>query len=193
MQTTTFMKVLSGLLMMVFLGTLQAQDIIITKDAQKIEAKVLESSNSEIKYKKQSNLEGPTFVVSISELNSVIYANGEVQVFNSTTKEYKTNSLSDENQISEDCGLSKEENEFIYSTKQFKGGELPKFTYKKVQLPNRSGKVYRYVGGNMMLTEKEFLKFCKKYCREASRNYWWGLPSQTLLIYNTNCAGTIAD
>ena len=81
MQTTTFMKVLSGLLMMVFFGTLHAQDIIITKDAQKIEAKILEVSGSEIKYKKQSNLEGPTFILGVEELNSIIYANGEVQVF----------------------------------------------------------------------------------------------------------------
>jgi hypothetical protein len=81
MQTTTFMKVLSGLLMMAFLGTVQAQDIIITKDAQKIEAKILEVSGSEIKYKKQSNLEGPTFILGVEELNSIIYANGEVQVF----------------------------------------------------------------------------------------------------------------
>ena len=63
---------------------LQAQDIIITKDAQKIEAKILEVSNSEIKYKKQSNLEGPTFILGVEELNSIIYANGEVQVFNNT-------------------------------------------------------------------------------------------------------------
>ncbi len=81
MQTTTFMKVLSGLLMMVFFGTLHAQDIIITKDAQKIDAKILEVSGSEIKYKKQSNLEGPTFILGVEELNSIIYANGEVQVF----------------------------------------------------------------------------------------------------------------
>lgn len=89
MQTTTFMKVLSGLLIMVFFGTLHAQDIIITKDAQKIEAKILEVSNSEIKYKKQSNLEGPTFILGVEELNSIIYANGEVQVF--PTKEPEAN------------------------------------------------------------------------------------------------------
>ena len=89
MQTTTFMKVLSGLLMMAFFGTLHAQDIIITKDAQKIDAKILEVSGSEIKYKKQSNLEGPTFILGVEELNSIIYANGEVQVF--PTKEPEAN------------------------------------------------------------------------------------------------------
>ncbi len=41
----------------------------------------MEVSKSEIKYKKQSNLEGPTFVVSTEELISIIYANGEVQLF----------------------------------------------------------------------------------------------------------------
>ena len=109
------------ILLAMCLRGLHAQDIIITKDAQKIEAKILEISNSEIKYKKLSNPEGPTFIMNVEDINSILYANGEVQMFEVQKKEYKTNSLSDENQISEDCGLSKEENEFIYSIKQFKG------------------------------------------------------------------------
>ena len=90
MHSTTFMKVFSGLLMMMFFGTLQAQDIIITKDAGRIEAKILEVSKSEIKYKKQSNLEGPTFILGVEDLNSVIYANGEVQVFEDKADKQKT-------------------------------------------------------------------------------------------------------
>ena len=58
-----------------------SQDVIITKNAEKIEAKIIEVSSAEIKYKKLSNLEGPTFVLLSSEVASVIYENGDVKVY----------------------------------------------------------------------------------------------------------------
>lgn len=58
-----------------------SQDVIITKKAEKLEVKIIEVSSSEIKYKKLNNLEGPTFVLLSSDVASVIYENGEVQVF----------------------------------------------------------------------------------------------------------------
>lgn len=62
--------------------TLFAQDIIVTKDAKKIEAKILEVSKTEIKYKELDNLEGPTFVLETKEISSVVYANGKVELYN---------------------------------------------------------------------------------------------------------------
>ncbi|MGM9818753.1 MAG: hypothetical protein ACI30B_07225 [Paludibacteraceae bacterium] len=44
-----------------------SQDVVITKNAEKLEVKIVEVSSSEIKYKKLNNLEGPTFVLSSSE------------------------------------------------------------------------------------------------------------------------------
>ena len=58
-----------------------AQDVIITRDAKRIEAKIEEVSNVEIKYKKSSNLDGPLFVMATSEINSILFENGEVQVY----------------------------------------------------------------------------------------------------------------
>jgi len=58
-----------------------AQDIIVTRDAKRVEAKILEVSSSEIKYKEFNNLEGPTFVLSAAEINTIIYQNGTVKVF----------------------------------------------------------------------------------------------------------------
>lgn len=58
-----------------------AQDVIVTRQAERIDAKVLEVSETEIKYKKSSNLNGPTFVLSTEKIASILYANGEVQVF----------------------------------------------------------------------------------------------------------------
>ena len=58
-----------------------AQDIIVTTDAKKIEAKILEVSKTEIKYKEQDDLEGPTFILEIKEINSIIYSNGKVVLY----------------------------------------------------------------------------------------------------------------
>ena len=59
-----------------------AQDIIILKNSEKIEAKIVEISSTEIAYKKADYTDGPTFRLDISEVSSVIYANGDVQAFN---------------------------------------------------------------------------------------------------------------
>lgn len=62
-----------------------AQDIIVTADAKKINAKILEVSKSEIKYKEIDNLEGPTFILDTSDINIIIYANGKVVLYNKAT------------------------------------------------------------------------------------------------------------
>lgn len=64
-----------------------AQDIIVTKDAQKVEAKILEVSETEIKYKDWSYLEGPTFSMKLYNISTIIYANGQVMTFNQQNEE----------------------------------------------------------------------------------------------------------
>ena len=59
-----------------------AQDIIVTNKAQKIDAKILEVSTLEIRYKELDNLDGPTFILRVDEINSIIYANGKVVLYN---------------------------------------------------------------------------------------------------------------
>lgn len=58
-----------------------AQDIIVTKDAKRIEAKIQEISSTEIKYKKFTYQDGPLFVLSVAEVNTILFENGDVQVF----------------------------------------------------------------------------------------------------------------
>ena len=67
------------------LGAL-AQDIIILRNSEKIEAKIVEISSTEIAYKKADYTDGPTFRLDISEVSSIIYANGDVQAFNAEPK-----------------------------------------------------------------------------------------------------------
>ena len=59
-----------------------SQDIIVTRDSKRIESKIEEVSAENVKYRKISNLDGPLFVLSTSEIQLIVYQNGEVQMFN---------------------------------------------------------------------------------------------------------------
>ena len=78
------MKKLFAICVSAIMATLSlwAQDIIVTNDSQKIEAKILEVSKTEIKYKEKDNLDGPTFVLETKEIVSIIYSNGKVVLYN---------------------------------------------------------------------------------------------------------------
>ena len=66
-------------------GITKAQDVIVKKDSSTILSKVIEVSSSEIKYKKWSNLDGPTYSISRSEIVSINYQNGEVEKFENSS------------------------------------------------------------------------------------------------------------
>lgn len=68
---------------------LWAQDIIVTTDAKKIDAKILEVTTSEIRYKELDNIDGPTFILDIDEIVTIIYANGKVVLYNYPVAEKK--------------------------------------------------------------------------------------------------------
>jgi len=80
-----FMK--SCILAAVFLFTcgvfsVNAQDLIVLKDGNMIEAKVTEISATEIRYKPFNNLDGPTVVVPAANVMSIRYENGTTEVIN---------------------------------------------------------------------------------------------------------------
>ena len=233
--------------------SIYAQDIIVTNDAQKIEAKILEISKTEIKYKEKDYIDGPTFVLGTNEISTIIYANGKVVLYHQEqqqlpqqlqqqeeqkqevqqvptyvptvdesmaevlllsgktitvqitemksdhiayilegnpytlpasqidkvtflkggqVREYKGRSVgqtgtSSQNEGGSSAILGQIPSKIIYTASEFHGDYLPKFTYKKVNVPGKKYKKRRYVGGNMVLTEKEFVKFIKLYCQEA--------------------------
>ena len=59
------------------IATAAAQDMIIKRDASRIEARVTEISPAEVRYKRFSNPDGPTYVLPVSEIAAIRYANGE--------------------------------------------------------------------------------------------------------------------
>ena len=62
-------------------GMALAQDVIVKTDNSTVLSKVLEITSTEIKYKKWSNQDGPTYSISISEVASISYQNGNVERF----------------------------------------------------------------------------------------------------------------
>ena len=61
-------------------------DLIIKTNSEKIEALIQEVSDTEVKYKKANNPNGPLFVVKMDDISSIIYANGEVQAIEHKAK-----------------------------------------------------------------------------------------------------------
>lgn len=59
-------------------------DVIVTTQSERMDVKIVEVGSDYVKYKKANNLNGPTFVISTEKIASVMYANGEVQVFKNT-------------------------------------------------------------------------------------------------------------
>lgn len=72
-----------GVLLM-SIGYLSAQDIIICRNGDEIESKILKISKSEIEYKKWSNQDGPTYTLEKSEVFMIKYPNGDKDLFKET-------------------------------------------------------------------------------------------------------------
>lgn len=70
----------------------KAQDVIVKKDGTTILSKVLEVNEENLKYKKFKNLQGPTYSVSLSEIMSVNYENGEKDTFEKINNPIKDSS-----------------------------------------------------------------------------------------------------
>lgn len=74
--------VLSILFVLAFLAKARAQDLIYTTGGNKMEAKVLEINTVDVKYKDLHNLEGPTYVISKTEVVLIKFSDGSVQIVN---------------------------------------------------------------------------------------------------------------
>lgn len=71
--------------------SIHAQDVIVKKDGSTILSKVLEVNTADIKYKKFSNQNGPTYTIGKTEVMSINYENGEKDIFNSTNENAEYN------------------------------------------------------------------------------------------------------
>ena len=58
-----------------------AQDIILKRNAEQIEAIVKEITDTDVKYRKFTNTEGVTYSIRRSEVFSITYENGTMDLF----------------------------------------------------------------------------------------------------------------
>lgn len=61
--------------------TAAAQDVIVLKDGDFKQVKVIEVGENDVKYKKWENIEGPTYTISISNILAINYQNGTKDSF----------------------------------------------------------------------------------------------------------------
>ena len=84
-------KCLFIITMLVSISTAFSQDVITKKTGEDISAKISEITQTEIKYKKFDNLEGPLFTMLKSDVLIVRYENGTKDIFNDEIQAVVTN------------------------------------------------------------------------------------------------------
>lgn len=78
----------------VLIHSATAQDQIIFRNGNIIDARVLEISPTEIKYRRIDNLDGPVIVISVSDVLTIRYENGTTHIFSdSQTAQERTPGL----------------------------------------------------------------------------------------------------
>jgi len=85
-----------------------AQDLIVLRDGNIIEARVLERTPSEIKYKRFDHLYGPTIVLPRNDVLSIRYENGRVEYFNTaqSSQSRQSQTSSDDNTRFNSLGIT---------------------------------------------------------------------------------------
>lgn len=68
--------------------TALADDVIVTTSGTTIDAKVVEISDTDVKYKKASNPDGPTYSMKIASVARIDYDNGTSDIFNTSATSY---------------------------------------------------------------------------------------------------------
>lgn len=79
-------KIFLSITLIFFISYSNAQDTIVTLSGDKLEAKVLEIGISNVKYKKTSNLEGPSYTISKIDIKKIEFENGEIELFSNSDK-----------------------------------------------------------------------------------------------------------
>ena len=72
-------KIVSLFVAIIATTMLFAQDVIVTTDSKKIEAKIVEVSSTQVKYLDFNAQDGPTFVLSADEISSIIFTSSSVK------------------------------------------------------------------------------------------------------------------
>lgn len=144
------MKKLFTLLLCIICATMiYAQDIIITKDSKRIEAKIIEVTPTTVKYKKWSYQDGPDISEAKSNIAAIMWGNGEVEAFNNIEVQDEYNTVVNE------IGID-EETEIIAESK----------TINQLPYLSKVGNTY-ITSDNQYLDVAELEYYLEKNCRGA--------------------------
>ena len=166
-----------------------AKDIIVLNNTSSIEAKILEVTPTEVKYKKLNYLDGPTFVIHKSDIRTITYGNGDVESF--VQKEEKnvavdstSNSATASANDSATATVSTSTLPPIDSVKSDSSKEEPSHP----MLDRIKGK---YVLGDLTMDKKEYGEFLYATCPSAYKKWQSGSKrvksGWTLLITGLTC------
>lgn len=141
----------------------QAQDIIFTTTHEHIETWILEITDTEVKYKLWSNLDGPDYSLELSWISHIKFSNGDTYVVpraNNDSNAPQDKEVATDSEWEDD---NYEENPTIVLKT---GKELPFSIGKSVELIN--GKFYY---GTERLKKKEYKDLVSQICPAAYEDY----------------------
>lgn len=115
-------KIVSLFVAIIATTMLFAQDVIVTTDSKKIEAKIVEVSSTQVKYLDFNAQDGPTFVLSADEISSIIFASGQVKVYEHNSPKSVVMQPETKSEY-----LYRTGNTYFYDGKQMKGGIYANF------------------------------------------------------------------
>ena len=107
------------ILFMVIFNSVTAQDLIVLRNGNMIEARVLEISPTEIRYKRFDHLDGPTIVIFAADVLSIRYENGRIETINAGTSTEQTNM-----QVARSQNTAIDTDKFIFGINANAGGAL---------------------------------------------------------------------
>lgn len=147
--------------------TIKGQDVIVKKDGTTILSKVLEVNQDIIKYKKNSNLDGPVYSVSVNDIISINYANGEVDKFTSqlSINDSAVQNHSENNRSFINDGLISAYNDRDVICNVSKSQKKAKWIYRLLRVHNGS------VIGNEDVKMNAYIKQYKLYGDDESELY----------------------
>lgn len=164
-----------------------AQDIIVTRSQTRIEGKVLEISDTEVKYNKQEAPNGPSLVLPTSEIVTILFSNGEVVNFQASPATKQTEVFQEESENTQgESAPTWDNTEYVEFPIRFKTGK--EIMYRTgTQLTIEQGKVY-YRDVRLKEKEyKEFLSLCDggayQLYEEAKRCEKWGMVMLTTSLF----------
>lgn len=142
-----------------------AQDVIITKESKRIEAKVMEITDWQVMYHLKGDSDSSTYMMGLSRVASIIFENGEVFVPEPISDQEQYESTQHENV---DNNLEEWQDDFEEETEiTFSSGRSIVFR-PGTQLENSGGKIYY---GDTRLKGNDVRDLIKQTCPAAYEEY----------------------